>query len=672
MTSSLSLSKILWRHKTSFCSIFFLGTAASAVLLHSIPMSYESRSILEYPHTAEINKTINNLQSNETFLELVQNLDLLNDPRFTKQITDNPSIKTETQRIRFKSLSFFDEQMLTDTSESRNAALKSIQKIIDITPLDNGKQIQISVKTQDPKLSAHIANTLATLEIERAQSKKNESLKIFSALSEKIDTLQNQLIQTDTEIIETQGKIAKNDLQTQYAHQYTLSSLSEKIQRLNDEKSALETTKVPSHDFIALKTETEKLQAQKLKLANRYGDKHPKMIALHKKIQEATIKLSSLEKNSLDAIDNKRKDIEAELALAEIELASIAPAAGEKQPNPELQNLLTQQKTFRTTIQDLIKQQMQNAKTIRSSSTVPEIVMTATPNQTPVSIPHSTLMAYAMGFFALLGTFPGSIAEIRRRKIFQNTDDLVLVTGRPCFGRIELIEDFEDLPVADYVLSNPQSQISEALKALRIHLKLRNTNSDTGQSVLICSALENEGKSTTALWLARQAAQAGIDTILIDADLRSPSIHKMLHADNTASIVDVLTGRRLLDQCIRKDSKTNLHLILGSPAPNSASDLLSNKSFSVMLSSLRQNYDLIIIDSHSAYTVADSRAIAALVDQIIMTVQWNKTPREIVHNSIEELSSFSTAPIATVLAGIDVEEQAKLNFGDVIYTYENA
>lgn len=663
-------TKTLLRHKTSFGSIFLAGTMASYLALNHMSAEYKSRAVIEFPQNILLTKVINSIQSQERLQAVITQLDLENDLRFSSGM-DTQSDAQITAHGQFKSLNVFNDEDATHTQAHLDTILSTLKTGLRVKPLETAGQIEISFTTNNPDLSAKLSNALASLEIENADYKKNLSTNIFSDLSNKIEAMQKDIAVLDNDILEKRSTFASANIANEYSYTQQLSSLQKSITDLNQKKSELGSDSKTNAVLVQLDQERNALLSRKKTLSKRYGEKHPKIIALTKNIAKNNEAIITAQNTLKDKSRKEQDEIESQLALLEIELGSIAPAAGiEKDVDLEKLEKLRADKI--AALQKIMTDQTQNAKTLRESHSVPELVLAATPNDIPVTAKKPVLMAYAIGLLSFLGFAPGALIELRRRKFFQSADELENETGRPCVGRLALVDDFDNKPVADYILHEPHSQVSEAIKAIRMHLKLRSPNSEDGQVVMLSSTLAHEGKTTTALWLARQAAQAGMRTILVDANLRTPSIHKALQADNTASIVDVLTGRRLLDQCIRKDLKTGLHILLGSPAPNSAADLLSDKSLGIMLTSLRKNYDLIIIDTYAALSVADSRAVAPHADQILFIVRWNETLREFVHSTIKEISGFSTAPIATVLAGIDVEEQAKLGLGDVICTREAA
>lgn len=670
-SSALSPLRLVHRHGKSFAAIFLTGTALSFAAIHNMPQSYHSRAVLEFKNDAAMLSALSRLQSSETLDTVIADLDLA-------PPTQDKSAGITFDTSQFKSLNLFEAspensaQPSTKNAEPNHAA-STIVNSLEVKALNHANQIEISVHAPSADLAARIGNAVAQLEIQNATRTSAKNNTIFQDFAQKIEAMQGKIAALDQEILNTKAQYAMAALKSEHEYTQKYAALQRDIETLQQEKENLaKQPQKPATEIAALTRTGKDLKAQKRELSKRYGEKHPQMLALSKKIKNAEHRLAMAQANT-QAPSAKTNEIEERLAFLEIELANLAPAAGELDTG-EIDALEQERKTLHHALSGLLNHQTQNAKKLRRSDEAPELALAATPQIQNASPSKPVLMAYAAGLFALLGLFPAGFGELRRRKTFQSAEEMENATGRPCFGKLPLVKDFADKNVADFILCDPQSQISESLRALRMQLKLRAPRLDekSAQIIMMSSAGAHEGKTTTALWLARQAAQSGMRTILVDADLRTPSVHKFMNADNTVSLVDVLTGRKLLEHAVRKDVKTGLHVLLASQTPNSASDLLCSDKMAIIFATLRKNYDLVIVDAHSSLAVSDSRAIAPHADQILFMVRWNATPRELVHSGIKEISGFSTAPIATVLAAIDVEEHAKFAFGDVICSYENA
>ncbi|HRQ62068.1 MAG TPA: CpsD/CapB family tyrosine-protein kinase [Alphaproteobacteria bacterium] len=252
---------------------------------------------------------------------------------------------------------------------------------------------------------------------------------------------------------------------------------------------------------------------------------------------------------------------------------------------------------------------------------------------------------------------------------FRSPGQLEWLGRYPCFALIPEVAGLKGAASADFILSKPASSAAESVRTLRTVMNLRGANGQKPKVVSITSALPGEGKSTLAGWLARVAAKAGEKVILIDADLRRPSLHKNFGQNNEASLVEYLSGKASLTDIIYKDKATGLHVLFGKSLPGSALDLISSQKMADMMESLRQAYDLVIIDSPACLAVSDARVLAKLSDQALYVVGWDKTPRDIVLGGVKQFADMGYGPLAFVLAGVDVHRHVRYGYGDTVYYY---
>jgi capsular exopolysaccharide synthesis family protein len=180
-------------------------------------------------------------------------------------------------------------------------------------------------------------------------------------------------------------------------------------------------------------------------------------------------------------------------------------------------------------------------------------------------------------------------------------------------------------------LDRPDSPFAENLRALCLSLKHAAREADT-RVVLITSALPGEGKSTVAVNLARTAAASGDRVLLIDGDLRRPSLATALDLKESFGLVDVLTGRTNLRSSVRRDPRTGLYVIAGQEgvSGSKALSLLSSSAMAQLISMARQAFDHVIIDTSPLLPIADTRRLIEYADGVIVVVAMEDTPREAI------------------------------------------
>jgi receptor protein-tyrosine kinase len=147
--------------------------------------------------------------------------------------------------------------------------------------------------------------------------------------------------------------------------------------------------------------------------------------------------------------------------------------------------------------------------------------------------------------------------------------------------------------------------------------------------ILITSSLRGEGKTTVAMNLATSLAQKGDKVVVVDADLRRPSLHKVIRANARYGLSSILAGSALsLEEAILSTSIPNLSMIAAGPIPSHPSELLASQRFGELIAELRKRFDYVVIDSPPALALADANVLARQADGVILISRSGVTTRE--------------------------------------------
>jgi capsular exopolysaccharide synthesis family protein len=199
---------------------------------------------------------------------------------------------------------------------------------------------------------------------------------------------------------------------------------------------------------------------------------------------------------------------------------------------------------------------------------------------------------------------------------------------------------------------NPKSPISESYVKLRTNIDLSAVD-DPMQIVMVTSANPGEGKSTTAANLAVVYAQADKKTLLIDADLRKPTMHHFFLLSNRHGLTSVLTNQVSLLGAVKDTTIPNLHALTSGPIPPNPSELLSSKRMAALLQELRGDYDVIIVDSPPALAVADAQIISTLCDGALIVLSSGSVKRELALKVKANLEHAKAKILGVVLNNMD-------------------
>ncbi|MDV4150298.1 CpsD/CapB family tyrosine-protein kinase [Clostridium sp. AL.422] len=201
------------------------------------------------------------------------------------------------------------------------------------------------------------------------------------------------------------------------------------------------------------------------------------------------------------------------------------------------------------------------------------------------------------------------------------------------------------------VEKEPKSIAAESYRTLRTNIQYSSFDKDY-RVIVVTSSEPGEGKSTTAGNLALCMAQDEKKVILIDCDLRKPSLHKKFKVSNLVGLSDVMIGKEDLGTVIHRYNK-NLVILTSGKIPPNPSEMLSSKSMMNLLEKLKEGFDYIILDTPPAQAVTDSQVLAAKADGTILVIKAEKTKKDSVENTINLLQKVKANIIGTVLNGID-------------------
>ncbi|MCI3927140.1 CpsD/CapB family tyrosine-protein kinase [Paenibacillus sp. TRM 82003] len=176
---------------------------------------------------------------------------------------------------------------------------------------------------------------------------------------------------------------------------------------------------------------------------------------------------------------------------------------------------------------------------------------------------------------------------------------------------------------------NPHSSIAEAYRVLRTNLEFAAPDARL-QTIVITSAMHGEGKTTTIANLAVAFAHIGKKVLLIDADLRKPSLHDVFVKHNRGGLTNIIAGQYELGQMIQETHIEDLSLLPSGPLPPNASELLASQRFMELLKEAKSKYDMILIDTPPALTVTDAQIISSRCDGVLLVANVGKVKRQAV------------------------------------------
>jgi capsular exopolysaccharide synthesis family protein len=279
------------------------------------------------------------------------------------------------------------------------------------------------------------------------------------------------------------------------------------------------------------------------------------------------------------------------------------------------------------------------------------------------------LLNLAIGFLA--GLFLALIAVFLREKFddaIRSAEDVERKLNLSLLGTVPLLR--KEAPID--ALENPRSLLSEAHYALRMSLELA---SDQGlpPSILLTSSRQAEGKSTSAYAIARDLALAGKRVLLVDADLRKPSLHRLLGLENRYGLANLLARQRSFEDVIQTTAVEELYFISSGPLPPNPAQLLAGATLGEVVGKLKQVFDVVIFDGPPVLGLADAPRLADVVDGTIFVVEANGAHHGHAKSALKRLLAGRGKLLGVILTKFDARKAGyKSDYGYYYYEYGNA
>jgi capsular exopolysaccharide synthesis family protein len=255
-------------------------------------------------------------------------------------------------------------------------------------------------------------------------------------------------------------------------------------------------------------------------------------------------------------------------------------------------------------------------------------------------------------------------------KGFRAAQQIEAAFGVPVIGMVPLVKSsgVGDRHPSSYALEHPFSTFTEAVRLIRSATGLSEVDG-LPRVVLVTSAVPDEGKTALALTLGRIGAAAGERALVIDCDLRVPSVATDLGRTCRNGLTEMLTGEASISEVVQIDPVSGLRFIPAGRGSFDAIELLSSGRMQSIIAAARRVSDTVILDSPPVTLVSDPLALSRVADMVLMVVRWDRTPRSLVAEAIKKLAAAKALPSGIVLSQVNLARHASYGFGDFPYRY---
>ena len=656
----------------------------------------DSSSGFDYYDPTDLDTEVRILKSDLLALQVIRQLSLDKQPEVGAQ--SKPSASSS-------SIELTTDAMQPDSTRT-SSALAGFKASLQVSLVPNTRIIEVRYRSADKNVAARVVNTLANTYVEQNFKTRFESTMQAS------DWLSKQLVDLQIKVETSQEKLVK------YQKEHEILGIDEKqnittakLDELNRELTSAESVRMEKEsiyrlvqsgdsDSIAaaatnvdgaargssansallekLREQQADVKIQVAQLSTQFGPSYPKLAQLTTQLKEVD-----------EQIQTEMRKVAARLRgdyLAAVQRESMLRSALEQQKQEanklnesaiEYSLLKRDVDANRTLSEGLLERLKEAGVTAGLRSNNFRIVDTARVPTAPSGPNLMRNLAFAFPLGLSIGVGLAFLLESMDNTV-RTPEQAQTISALPSLGMIPLgsrstreIGSREKLALASskeavelVTKSRPRSQMAESYRALRTSLLLTFAGGPP-KVILITSALPEEGKTTTSVNSAIVLAQKGTRVLLIDADLRRPSIHKTLGMGPKIGLSNVLTGTATLEQAIIPSTILPDLFILpaGTPPPNPA-ELLASIDMKTILEELRKQYDHIVIDSPPTLSVTDAVVMSTSADAVVLVIRSGHTTKPALRRARDILLQVNARVCGVLVNAVD------LNSPDYYYHYE--
>jgi succinoglycan biosynthesis transport protein ExoP len=674
------------------------------------------------PDSAWVESQIGVLKSQNVAAYVVKQLRLSEDPKFIRP--DDGLLDKLLRRLGLEDAAPQSEP------ERVSAAVAAVSGGLDVRRVGQSYMLRIDFQSQDREQATKVANTLIDGYIfDQLNAKYQANRRAGDWLQERLQTLREQAAGAERAVVEFK---AKNNIVAAggtLMNEKQLSGLSEQLAKAHaqtsDVQARLERIQAvrrayqqdqPASDADETVTEAmsnpiiTKLRTQYLDLQNResdwsvrYGKNHQSVVNLRRQIRD-------IRKNILDELGRIEETYKSEYGIAkkrqdelEKELGSVVSQSTDtNQAQVSLFSLSAAAQSYRKIYDTFLQRhtesiQQQTFPISDARSVSPASVRKTSPKTLQVWI--VTILGGGM-----LGVGAGAFREIMDRG-FRTREQVRSVLETECLALIPLLPDkrrmrfFGSQPFAlqqartaqlaisharqieprsicctpkmmQTIIDSPSSPCAEAIRSIKLTVDLNN-RPKWSKVIGLTSCLASEGKSTLAAAMAGHMAQSGARVILLDCDLRHPSLSRLLAPGASAGFIDVIAGRLDFVDAVWRDPITNMEFL---PAGHeqgvaNATELLTSSAAKSLFDTLQIKYDYVIVDLAPLAASVDVRATSALIDSYVLVIEWGTTKIDAVRYALRNAPGVQANIVGAVLNKVNIGAMGRYDSYGANYYY---
>lgn len=566
---------------------------------------------------------------------------------------------------------------------------EQLSRNLSVRQSGRSRVISISYESTSPAEAARIANAAAQLYIDEQIDRKTAGTSQASTwLTDRVTELEEELRFTEQKIedyridnnvagesqttVDTsrmmglttmliEARTERQDKEVRLGYIRELQSEEDNLQSLSEV--------INSPLMFQLLNQENLLERELAELLNIYGSRHPNVLDLQAEIDKLDERVQIETENIVRNISNEISVLQGREGSIQSEINSLEGKSDTAQrATVELRSLESQADATRRLYEGLL----QRLKEVEEQETFVEADARIIQNAKVPTRPSSPGPALFGGVGFVAATMLGLLLAFARERLdnsVRSGKELEREFGVPALGLVPYLRKRESRGKKphQYLLAKPLSIYTETIRQIYTNLRLQSVGGQELKVIQLTSSVPAEGKTTLAVSLAAGLAQANTKTILVDLDMRHPSVHRELPGTIKGKLVDYLLGDCELQDIIMKDPQLGFDVITldAKAKPANPSRLLASDRCKEMITRLRQTYDYVIIDSTPVLGVSDSKLAMELADTVVFVVKWEQTSFDVAADAFKELQSVGADISGVVVTQVDMKKHAGYGYGGI-------
>jgi len=624
--------------------------------------------------------------------KVVKKLNLVSHPIYNQK-------KEESLLRQWLPSSWLSPEEPVTAEKKRDAIIASLRGQLTISPIRSSRLVTISCDSPDKQLAAKIPNTLVDLYIESdLEAKLEMTNKAASWLTERVEGLRQNLSNSEKtlqeymerkNLINVEGvkSVAKKQIEETASNLVKASqefaqanSVYRQVKALRGKGSeAYESIPAVLNNALVQSLKQAELDAERKvsELSERYGQRHPKIIA-------ATSDLEKAKANTARQIQRVVEGLTKEYEVALANVKALERVLDEnKQKIKELNRKEYELKKLERDVavnRQLYDMFLTRFKETDASqdvqslqSTIGRLVDRALVSNWPYKPKKKMIVAISLLLGFIFSTLLAFTLEYLDNTI-KDGEDVEQKLGLPMLGSLPKLKvsNTEEFELLWKFLKEPKSAFAESVRTLRTGAILSSLESEQ-KIFVVTSSVPGEGKTTFSTNQALALGQME-KTLLIDADMRRPSIGKAFGLTKAPGLADLVAGTRKLDECIHhlgEDQKVNLDVIPSGKVPPNPLELLSSPRFKTLLEKLSKEYGYIVIDTAPTMLVSDALILAKLATKVLYVVKADATPHQVVLENLKRMRRVDSPVDSIILNQVQTQKSSKYYYYGKYGYYKN-